>query len=140
MLFLQSSFYSQYPLLEYTIISGRLNWNEIVVYPNLTLTIFRAIDINSGISYKDGRANAVKSLIFTTCLETIVQLYSFIVNPALRLNQSNRYNHWRFKAISLVRLFSWKKIKKLVARIYFNDAFKQFSCKKPRSNRIVPLG
>lgn len=47
--------------------------------------MFRTIDINSGISDTDGRENAIKSLVFQTFLETILQLYSFIVNPALRL-------------------------------------------------------
>ena len=47
--------------------------------------MFRTIDINSGISDIDGRENAIKSLVFQTCLETILQLYSFIANPALRL-------------------------------------------------------
>ena len=51
----------------------------------LTQSMFRTIDINSGISDIDGRENAIKSLVFQTCLETILQLYSFIANPALRL-------------------------------------------------------
>ena len=47
--------------------------------------IFRTIDINSGISDRDGTANAARSIMFQTCLETILQLYYFVVNPALRL-------------------------------------------------------
>ena len=47
--------------------------------------MFRTIEINSGISDIDGRENAIKSLVFQTFLETILQLHCFMFNPALRL-------------------------------------------------------
>ena len=115
--------------------SAQLKWNVF------TQMIFRTIDINSGISDMDGRANATKSLVFQTVLETTLQLYCFIVNPALRLykylyiKQSNIHMYIQ----SLFRIFSWKKIIKFLGGIYFNEVFMRLSCRKEKKrNRIVP--
>ena len=49
-----------------------------------SLILFRTIDINTGLPYEEGWVNAVKSLTFQTFLESILQLYGFMANPALR--------------------------------------------------------
>ena len=48
--------------------------------------ITRTIDENTeeDVSSSDGRANAIKSLIIQTSVETFLQLYTYATNPALR--------------------------------------------------------
>ena len=66
---------------------------DCVVFPGLLIAEignrrfiqnFRTIDINTGLPYEDGLVNAIKSLMFQAFLETILQLYGFMANPALR--------------------------------------------------------
>ena len=68
---------------------------------------FNTIDINTGLPYEEGWVNAVKSLTFQTFLETILQLYGFMANPALRstFTDNTKLN----PKISFVRLFCWKR-------------------------------
>ena len=57
---------------------------QIASIDHFDLVISRTIDINTGLPYQEGWVNAVKSLIFQSFIETILQLYGFITNPALR--------------------------------------------------------
>ena len=103
--------------------------------------------MNTGLSYDDGRANAIKSLMIGTCIETVLQLYSFIANPALRLPKSlifvkNNIILSFFKKNSLIivrnclfRLFSWKRIMKLFNGIRCNIPGVRIGSK----NKIVPV-
>ena len=59
--------------------------------------IFRTINVNRGVtSYDTGRANAIKSLMLGTTIETLLQLYCFITNPALRLQKINLFRSNKF--------------------------------------------
>ena len=69
-----------------------------------SLILFRTIDINTGLPYEEGWVNAVKSLTFQTFLESILQLYGFMANPALRYTFTKL-----IPKIVFVRLFCWKR-------------------------------
>ena len=54
-----------------------------------TSSHLRTIDENTEVSNNDGRENAIRSLILEAVMETTIQLYMFVTNPALRSVKKN---------------------------------------------------
>ena len=101
------------------------------------LMITRTIDENTeeNVSSSDGRANAIKSLIIQTSVETFLQLYTYATNPALR-----SVGWYDLITIFLenvcFRSFAWKKIKLLCAQSHLESYPGHPTCCDNSSTRI----
>ena len=90
-----------------------------------------------------GRFNAMKSLMFQTFIETILQLHSFMINPALRKIEV-LLGHINDCIYIFVRLFCYKKFKTWTSQLcglrfsVATSKIKARKMKKARKNKVAP--